>query len=163
MENVSDWTRDLSALILVQRARVLNLKSSAETEEAQIKLESLESLLREAIIAYQAEVKRQEDKTSRSEAKQILESLKSRLREPIIEQGSRVRKLEGKPGKKKAERRLETLKADHKAATGDDWSEVRAEGPILLTTNSVRGREILPELSERLRELITANIIRYNI
>ena len=95
-EKVSDWTRDLSGLILVQRARVLNLKSQAEIEEAQLKLASLESLLSEAIIA---EVKKHEDKTSRSSRSRVnqkLEQLKSRLREAIIDQGARVRKLEGK-------------------------------------------------------------------
>ena len=161
VENVSDWTRDLSSLILVQRARVVSLKSPAEITEAQIKLESLESLLREAIIAYRAEVKKQEDKMERFKARQILESLKSRLREAIIEQGARVRRLEGKSENKEANKRLESLKADYKAATGNDWSEVRAEGPILLTTNSVRGKEISAELRERLKELRRNNIIRY--
>ena len=156
VENVSDWTRDLSSLILVQRARVLNLKSPAEIEEAELKLQSLESLLREAIIA---EVKNHEDEMSGS-AKQKLESLKQRLLEAIIVQGARVRKLEGKPENKEAVIRLESLKADYKAATGSDWSEMRAEGPILLTTNSVRGREILPEFGERLRELRRKGIIR---
>ena len=179
VENVSDWTRDLSSLILVQRARVLNLKYPAEIEEAEIKLASLESLLREAIIAYQAKLKKHRDKTSRSEANQQLEllesftdpeddekttrekleQLKSRLREAIIDQGARVRKLEGKPENEEAVERLESLKADYKAATGSDWSEMRAEGPILLTTNSVRGREILPELREILRELKRDGII----
>ena len=173
VENVSDWTRDLSSLILVQRARVLSLKSPAEIEEAEVKLQSLESLLREAIIAHQAKLKKHRDKTSRSSAiqqleslesfidpeddekttRQKLEQLKSRLREAIIDQGARVRKLEGKPENKEAVERLESLKADHKAATGSDWSEVRAEGPILLTTNQVRGREMLPEFGERLKEL----------
>ena len=179
-EKMSAWTEDLSSLILVQRARVINLKSPAEIEEAEVKLASLESLLREAIIAHQAQLKNHKDKTSRSSAKQKLESsiapeddektrrqkleqLRSRLREAIIDQGARVRKLEGKPENEEAVRRLETLKADYKAATGSDWSEVRAEGPILLTTNSVRGREILPELRERLRELMRNGIIGYNI
>ena len=180
VENVSDWTRDLSSLILAQRARVVSLKSPAEITEAQIKLESLESLLREAIIAHQAEVKKQEDKTRGFEAnqklesqefrpreddektaRQILESLKSRLREAIIDQGARVRKLEGRTENKEPFKRLESLKADYKAATGSDWSEVRAEGPILLTTNSVRGKEISAELRERLKELRRNNIIRY--
>ena len=89
-----------------------------------------------------------------------MEQLKSRLREAIIEQGARVRKLEGKPENKEAVERLESLKADYKAATGSDWSEIRGEGPILLTTNEVRGREILPELRERLRELRRKGIIR---
>ena len=52
--------------------------------------------------------------------------------------------------KVKSEReRLDSLKADYKAATGLEWSEVRGEGPIVLTTNKVRGREIIPELRER--------------
>ena len=59
-------------------------------------------------------------------------------------------------------KRLESLKADYKAATGSEceWSEVREEGPILLTTNKVRGRELLPELRERLKELIEGKVIR---
>ena len=68
-EEVSDWTEDLSDLILVQRARVVNLQSEVEIKkpelrqksleslkEAEVKLESLESLLREAIIAQTTEV-----------------------------------------------------------------------------------------------------------
>ena len=185
VENVSDWTRDLSSLILVQRARVLNLRSPAEIEEAELKLASLESLLREAIIAHQAVLKKPEDKMSRSgdganhksrpgetitdqeendeTRSQKLEQLKSRLREAIIDQGARVRKLEGRAESEEAVKRLESLKADFKAATGNVWSEVRAEGPILLTTNKVRGREILQEFSERLRELRRNNIIRYTV
>ena len=182
LENVSDWTQDLSSLILVQRARVLNLRSPAEIEEAELKLASLESLLREAIIAHQAKLTKDQNATSRSgdganqqlesletfidpednykTTRQKLEQLKSRLRDAIIDQGARVRKLEGKPENNEAVKRLETLKADYKAATGKDWSEVRAEGPILLTTNAVTGREILPELRERLREHTRNGIIR---
>ena len=52
------------------------------------------------------------------------------------------------------------MKADFKAATGSDWSEVKDEGPILLTTNKVRGKEVLPELKERLKELRRENVIR---
>ena len=54
----------------------------------------------------------------------------------------------------------ENISEDWKAATGGDWSEVREEGPILLTTNKVRGRETLPELRERLKELRKENVIR---
>ena len=59
-----------------------------------------------------------------------------------------------------AVKRHKSLKADWKEATGSDWSEVRMEGPILLTTNKVRGREILPELGETLKELRRENVIR---
>ena len=182
VENVSDWTRKLSDVILVQRGRLLNLRSKAEIEEEELKLAALESLLREAIIAHQAKLNKDENTNSRSgdgakqqlesletfidpednykTTRQKLEQLKSRLRDAIIDQGARVRKLEGKPENNEAVKRLETLKADYKAATGKDWSEVRAEGPILLTTNAVTGREILPELRERLREHTRNGIIR---
>ena len=173
---MSVW-KDLSHLILVQRARVVNLQSQVETkkahlkqksleslEEAELKLESLESLLREAIIAHTAEVEKEtKDNAARStisEAEQKLEPLKYRLREAIIYQGVRVRKLEGKPGKEEALKRQETLRADYKAATGLEWSDVRDEGPILMTSNAVRGREVREELRQRLTEDRERNIIR---
>ena len=55
-----------------------------------------------------------------------------------------------------------SLKADFKAATGNEseWSDVGEEGPILLTTNAVRGKEVLPELKERLKELRREDVIR---
>ena len=173
---LSDWTENLSDLILVQRARVVNLQSQVETkkahlkqkfleslEEAELKLESLESLLREAIIAHTAEVekltKENKDRSKITEAQQRLEPLKSRLREAIIYQGARVRKLEGNE-KEEALKRQETLRADYKAATGLEWSDVRDEGPILMTSNAVRGREVREELRQRLTELREGNIIR---
>ena len=97
-----------------------------------------------------------------SQAEEKLEPLKSRLREAIIEQGARVRKLEGKPEKEKEEalKRQETLRADYIAVTGKEWSDVRDEGPILLTSNAVRGNEVRLELKQRLLELRRQNIIR---
>ena len=179
VQDVSVWTEDLSDLILVQRARVVNLqfevenkkselkqKSLESLKEAEIKLESLEALLRDAIIAHTAEiVNRTETHEAGSticEAKLRLKSLKSRLREAIIYQGSRVRKLEGKSEKEKegALKRQETLRADYKAVTGKEWSDVRDEGPILMTSNAVRGNEVRLELKQRLLELRRQNIIR---
>ena len=112
--------------------------------QANQNLESLESRPRE-----------DDEKTAR----QILESLKSRLREAIIDQGARVRKLEGNE-KEEALKRQETLRADYKAATGSEWSDVRDEGPILMTSNAVRGREVRMELKQRLLELRRQNVIR---
>ena len=164
-EDVSEWTEDLGAVILVQRARVRSLTAKplmAETEKR--KLESLESLLKDAIIAQDARYKKlgadNADRSEINEAYWKLESVKTRLREAIIDQGARVRKLKVKSEVEEAERRQESLKADWKAATGGDWSEVREEGPILLTTNRVRGREVLPELRERLKELVREGVIR---
>ena len=173
-EAVSDWTQDLSDIILVQRARVVNLQSEVEKrkaerklkaqedlKEAEIQLWSQEALLREAIIAHTAEVEKltKENKDIR-EAKQRLEPLKSRLREAIIFQGARVRKLEGKSEKEEALKRQETLRADYKAATGMEWSDVRDEGPILMTSNAVRGSEVRQELKQRLKDFREQNIIR---
>ena len=176
-QDVSVWTEDLSDLILVQRARVENLQSEVEKkkaerkqksleslEEAEVKLESLEALLREAIIAHTAEVEKlRRENAARStinEAKQKLEPLKSRLREAIVFQGARVRKLEGKSEKEEALKRQETLRADYKAATGLEWSDVRDEGPILMTSNAVRGREVRGELKQRLTDFSEQKIIR---
>ena len=164
-EAVSEWTEDLGAVILVQRARVRSLTAKplmAETEKR--KLESLESLLKDAIIAQDAHYKKLRastaDRSKINEAYWKLESVKTRLREAIIDQGARVRKLKVKSEVEEAERRQESLKADYKAATGSDWSEVREEGPILLTTNKVRGPEVLPELGERLKDLVREKVIR---
>ena len=173
-EAVSDWTQDLSDIILVQRARVVNLQSEVEKrkaerklkaqedlKEAEIQLWSQEALLREAIIAHTAEVEKlTKENKDISEAKQRLEPLKSRLREAIIFQGARVRKLEGKSEKEEALKRQETLRADYKAATGMEWSDVRDEGPILMTSNAVRGSEVRQELKQRLKEFREQNIIR---
>ena len=176
-ENVSAWTENLSDLILVQRALVVNLQSQVKTkkahlkqksleslEEAELKLESLESLLREAIIAHTAEVetlkKENKDWSKISEAEQKLEPLKSRLREAIIFQGARVRKLEEGNEREEALKRQETLRADYKAATGLEWSDVRDEGPILMTSNAVRGREVRGELKQRLSDFRKQKIIR---
>ena len=164
-EDVSKWTKDLGEIILVQRARVRSLTAKplmAETEMR--KLESLESLLKDAIIAQDARYKKLRASTAASskiyEAYWNLESVKTRLREAIIDQGARVRKLKVKSEVEEAERRQESLKADWKAATGGDWSEVREEGPILLTTNAVKGKEVLPELAERLKDLVREKVIR---
>ena len=176
-EAVSDWTKDLSDVILVQRARVVNLQSEVEKrkaerklkaqedfQEAELKLWSQEALLREAIIAHTAEIQKlikdKEPSSAISEAKERLVPLKSRLREAIIFQGARIRKLEGKSEKEEALKRQETLRADYKAATGMEWSDVRDEGPILMTSNAVRGSEVRQELKQRLKDFREQNIIR---
>ena len=170
-EDVSKWTEDLGEIILVQRARVRSLTAKplmAETEMR--KLESLESLLKDAIIAQDVRYKKlNADNAARSEINEAyhkLEFLKTRLREAIIDQGARVRKLRKDRATEseieEAERRQESLKDDFKLSKGSDseWSDVREEGPILLTTNAVRGKEVLPELKERLKELRREDVIR---
>ena len=98
-EDVSKWMVNLGEVILVQRARVRSLTAKplmAETEKR--KLESLESLLKDAIIAQDAHYKKLKTTTNAArseinEAYHKLEFLKTRLREAIIDQGARVRKL----------------------------------------------------------------------
>ena len=168
-EDVSKWMVNLGEVLLVQRARVRSLTAKPLMAETEMKkLESLESLLKDAIIAQEARYKKLRSSTAaRSdiyEAYHQLNSVKSRLREAIIEQGGRVRKLRtDRATESKVEEavaRHETLKADYKAAIGSEWSEVREEGPILLTTNEVRGREVLPQLGQRLKEMRSENVIR---
>ena len=82
------------------------------------------------------------------------------LRVAILDQTARVRKLKVKPEIEEATRELVSLKEEYEAVTGSEWSDLREEGPILLTTNKVRGREILPEFKERIKQLKKDNFIR---
>ena len=77
-------------------------------------------------------------------SKSFIENLKDKLIEHKVWTESEI---------EEAERRQVSLKADFKAATGNEseWSDVGEEGPILLTTNKVRGKEVLPVLKERLK------------
>ena len=82
------------------------------------------------------------------------------LREAILDQTARVRKLKVKPEIEEATKELVSLKEEFKTVTGREWSDAREEGPILLTTNAVRGREVLPEWKGMVKHLRSKNIIR---
>ena len=82
------------------------------------------------------------------------------LRDSILEQTARVRNLKVKPEIEEATRELVSLKEEFKTVTGREWSDLREEGPILLTTNKVRGREILPEMREIIKQFRRKKIIR---
>ena len=58
------------------------------------------------------------------------------------------------------EEKLETLKSEFWSDTGEDWSDVREEGPVILTTNPVRGGETSSELTNIAKELIRKGAIR---
>ena len=88
------------------------------------------------------------------------EKTESELREAILEQTARVRRLKVKPEMEEATRELVSLKEEFKTVTGREWSDAREEGPILLTTNAVRGREVLPEWKGMVKHLRRENIIR---
>ena len=88
------------------------------------------------------------------------EKTEEELRVGILEQTARVRRLKMKPEIEEATRELVSLKEEYRTVTGREWSDLREEGPILLTTNKVRGREVLPELREMVKQLRRENIIR---
>ena len=82
------------------------------------------------------------------------------VREAILEQTARVRKLKVKPEIEEATRELVSMKEEYNTVTGSEWSDLREEGPILLSTNAVRGREALPEWKGLVKQLRSENIIR---
>ena len=82
------------------------------------------------------------------------------LRDSILEQTARVRRVKVKPEIEEATGELVALKEEYRTVTGSEWSDLREEGPILLTTNKVRGREVLPELREMVKQLRRENFIR---
>ena len=90
--------------------------------------------------------------------------LRSLLSELILAQLSLLMELRSIRADKsviaEAERRLTALKAEFLADTGGEWSDVREEGPVLLTTNQVRGSEVLPELKLQLKQLRRKNVLR---
>ena len=121
-----------------------------------------------------------EIRTSQYEAERI-QNLEPRIREfcenltqlyhlyvfAITQQGGRVRSLRteriSQTVLERAEERLKALKADYLSDTGEEWSDVREEGPIILTKNLVRGNEISPELSDIVRHLKSEKTMRYLI
>ena len=98
------------------------------------------------------------------EIRPAVKALRSLLSEAILAQVSLVKELRsdraGKSLIAEAERRLEQLKAEFLTDTGAEWSDVRAEGPVLLTTNKVRGTEALSELTLELKQLTRDNVLR---
>merc|ERR550525_1812276 len=88
---------------------------------------------------------------------QVVSRTEKEIREAILD---RIRKLRVNPGIEEVKRELVSLKEEYKVVTGSEWSDVREEGPILLTTNKVRGREVLPEFREMVKQLRRGNVIR---
>ena len=105
-----------------------------------------------------------EDGADQYEIRRAVDTLASLLSKVIIPQSARVRKLKtnraGKSRIAEAERRLESLKAEFLADTERERSDVREEGPILLTSNAVKGSEVLPELKAMTKDLRRENIVR---
>ena len=148
----------------------------AQCQEAVARLQALKaefqevsgkvwSDVREEIRDQRALVTRlREEKAAESEIRKEVGQLRSLLSEAILAQVSLVKELRsdraGKSLIAEAERRLEQLKAEFLTDTGAEWSDVRAEGPVLLTTNKVRGTEALAELKLELKQLTRDNVLR---
>ena len=96
--------------------------------------------------------------------RKIFNKLCSIHEKAIIEQGARLRSLRTDRASRKelemAEQKLESLKAEFLADTGEESSEVREEGPILLASNALSGNVALPELKARTKDLRRENIVR---
>ena len=176
----------LRSVILEQGARLRRLRSDtagqAQCEEAVARLQALKaefqevsgkvwSDVREEGPSY-AEIRDQrarvtklrEDKAAESEIRKEVDKLRSLLSEAILAQLSLAMELRSDRAWKsviaEAERRLEELKAEFLTDTGKEWSDMRAEGPVLLTTNEVRGSEVRPELKLELKQLTRGNVLR---
>ena len=173
----------LRSVIIEQGALVRRLRTDgphqAQYEEAVARLEALKAEFQEvsgkawreegptsAEIGEQRArlTKLREEGADQNEVRKAVSKLRSLLREVILAEIFLVMELRstraGWAAITEAERRLTSLKAEFLADTGEEWSEVRGEGPVFLTTNAVRGKEILPELRERLKDLVRENIIR---
>ena len=139
--------------------------SSGRSLEDIMSSENVPELLKDAIIAQEARyVNLKSSNAARNEIYEAyykLESLKTSLRSAIVDQGRRVRKRRSKSEIGEALKRQKLLKADYKAATGCVWSDVREEGPVLLTTNKIRGNEALPELQAMTKDLVKEKIVRF--
>ena len=176
----------LRSVILEQGARLRRLRSDragqAQCEEAVARLQALKAEFQEVSGKVWSDVREEgpscaeirdqrarvtklrEDKAAESEIRKEVDQLRSLLSEAILAQLSLVMELRSDRAWKsviaEAERRLEELKAEFLADTGSEWSDVRKEGPVLLTTNKVRGQEVLPEFREMVKQLRRENIIR---
>ena len=86
-------------------------------------------------------------------------------KQAIIEQGGRVKSLRTERTSRtvlvEAEWRLKALKAEYLSDTGEEWSDVREEGPIILTNNAVTGNEVSPELTDIVKQLKREKAMRY--
>ena len=82
----------------------------------------------------------------------------------ITHQARRVRSLckvrTSRSELEEAEERLKALKAEYLSDTGEEWSDVREEGPIILTRNAVRGEEMSSELTDIVKQLKSDGVMR---
>ena len=159
----------LRSVITEQGLLVRRLRADRDGKEWEEAVVSLQALMAEFQEIRGGEIRDQRARVTKlredgSSPYAAVNKLRSLLSELILAQLSLLMELRSIRADKsviaEAERRLTALKAEFLADTGEEWSDVREEGPVLLTTNQVRGSEVLPELKLQLKQLRRKNVLR---
>ena len=159
----------LRSVITEQGLLVRRLRADRDGKEWEEAVVSLQALMAEFQEIRGGEIRDQRARVTKlredgSSPYAAVDKLRSLLSELILAQLSLLMELRSIRADKsviaEAERRLTALKAEFLADTGEEWSDVREEGPVLLTTNQVRGSEVLPELKLQLKQLRRKNVLR---
>ena len=159
----------LRSVITEQGLLVRRLRADRDGKEWEEAVVSLQALMAEFQEIRGVEIRDQRARVTKlredgGSPYAAVSKLRSLLSELILAQLSLLMELRSIRADKsviaEAERRLTALKAEFLADTGEEWSDVREEGPVLLTTNQVRGSEVLPELKLQLKQLRRKNVLR---
>ena len=159
----------LRSVITEQGLLVRRLRADRDGKEWEEAVVSLQALMAEFQEIRGVEIRDQRARVTKlredgSSPYAAVDKLRLLLSELILAQLSLLMELRSIRADKsviaEAERRLTALKAEFLADTGEEWSDVREEGPVLLTTNQVRGPEVLPELKLQLKQLRRKNVLR---
>ena len=159
----------LRSVITEQGLLVRRLRADRDGKEWEEAVVSLQALMAEFQEIRGGEIRDQRARVTKlredgGSPYAAVSKLRSLLSERILAQLSLLMELRSIRADKsviaEAERRLTALKAEFLADTGGEWSDVREEGPVLLTTNQVRGSEVLPELKLQLKQLRRKNVLR---
>ena len=159
----------LRSVITEQGLLVRRLRADRDGKEWEEAVVSLQALMAEFQEIRGVEIRDQRARVTKlredgSSPYAAVSKLRSLLSELILAQLSLLMELRSIRADKsviaEAERRLTALKAEFLADTGGEWSDVREEGPVLLTTNQVRGSDVLPELKLKLKQLRRENVLR---
>ena len=159
----------LRSVITEQGLLVRRLRADRDGKEWEEAVVSLQALMAEFQEIRGVEIRDQRARVTKlredgGSPYAAVSKLRSLLSELILSQLSLLMELRSIRADKsviaEAERRLTALKAEFLADTGEEWSDVREEGPVLLTTNQVRGSEVLPELKLQLKQLRRKNVLR---
>ena len=162
----------LRSVITEQGLLVRRLRADRDGKEWEEAVVSLQALMAEFQEIRGGEIRDQRARVTKlredgGSPYAAVSKLRSLLSELILAQLSLLMELRSIRADKsviaEAERRLTALKAEFLADTGEEWSDVREEGPIILTKNVVKGMEISPELTDIVKQMKRDNTMRYLI